>query len=161
MKKVLFLLCSLLFYSYSFSQSLVEKYNTYTKQYEYYNSSNQLVGYKKYNSYLRQWEYYENKPQSTYTPPVDENFEIWAQAAQSRQERYNYNNLRIQKAINDMRSMIDNSGFEPEVAQYVKDYMNKNFISKLNKMSADLSYDQNADNIINWLNKGLADFLKE
>jgi|GEM_PF-1468825 hypothetical protein len=52
------LLLFLVLFSFSFyGQSYTEKYNSVYERYEYYNSNNELVGYKKYDPVYEEWKY--------------------------------------------------------------------------------------------------------
>lgn len=66
--KKLIIFSSLLLGTLCFSQSVVEKYNSIYKRYEYFDSIGNLIGYKSYNNLSRQWEYFTVQPQNTKQP---------------------------------------------------------------------------------------------
>lgn len=95
------------------AQNTVERYNELMNRYEYFNSSNNMIGYKTYNKLRAQWEYYslEQKNQQqeyTYNQPYNAN--LINQALSQKQNNYNYNSKKIQEAIED----IDDSFYEYE-----------------------------------------------
>jgi len=77
-----------------FSQNLVEKYNSLYERYEYYDSRNNLVGYKKYNSLRDSWEYYEVGASSYsggYQPPQVLDYDLLYKALMYKQNQYDTN----------------------------------------------------------------------
>ncbi|RWX00881.1 hypothetical protein [Flavobacterium cerinum] len=153
------LLCGLLLYSVSFAQTLTEKWNSYNKQYEYFNSNNQMIGYKKYDSYTKSWLYYDVKPQ-VYEPKSNINLELTQQVLASKQQRYNYNKSLVQNAVNEMYKVIDETESSQESAKAIKSILNRDYISKLNSMQIDFSNDVTTDNIVSWLWDGFKKVLE-
>lgn len=138
----------------SFAQTITEKWNDLSRRYEYYNSNNQLVGYKTYNTLTRAWEYYDEKPQ-TYKTQSTVNVPLTQQVMLQKQARYDYNKQRIQNSISEMYRTLSEAGFDKDAIQRVKIIMDKNYIMKVNAMNIDLSIDANADYVINYLWVGL------
>lgn len=157
MKFVLpFLLCGFI----SFGQSLTEKWNQYQNRYEYFNSSNQLVGYKKYNTYTRSWEYYDEKPVQQRVR-TDENFELWTNVAAARQQRYDYNRQRIVNTVNEIYKYLEASDYSRDEYLSVLAKFQVRYVEVLAKSSYDISIDSKADEIIKWLYNGAAKIMEE
>ena len=92
MKKILLIFLVISISQISYSQSVVEKYNSLYNRYEYFDSSGNMIGYKTYNSLYNQWEYYDVKGKrretdfGKYVPPV--NLELVARVLAQKQARY-------------------------------------------------------------------------
>jgi|GEM_PF-5429350 len=151
-----FLFCCFL----SFGQTLTEKWNQYQNRYEYYNISNQLVGYKTYNSYTQSWEYYEQKPQQQ-VQYRDENFELWANVALAKQQKYDANKQKIQNAVDDIRNKISKSGYPSEVWASALGTFDGKYVDGINTGKYDLSSDNKTTELINWLYSGMNAVLSE
>lgn len=152
MKTLLFFL----FFSIScFSQNLTEKWNSYLNRYEYYNSNSQLIGYKVYNSYTRTWEYYDTKQTQSQVVRQDENFELWANVLASKQQKYDSNRKQIQMTVDAIYKRIPELGYPNDFSNNVLEEFETNYIDKLNSSNYDLSDNNKATEIINWLYSGI------
>lgn len=110
----------IIFFTFSFSQSRVEKYNTYLDQYEYFDKNGKMVATKKYNKYLKQWEYYEIKVDESNEddiPPIKVDYlgEVLAikqarydrEVEELRRQQQNVAQINKQKAVVRMNQIID------------------------------------------------------
>ncbi|AQX90688.1 hypothetical protein [Elizabethkingia anophelis] len=94
-----------------FSQTVTKKYNPYDRRYDYRDSYGNLVGYEKYNDYSKQWEYYslnnsqQRKPYE-YKDPQQLDISSLGNAATTLQNRYNSNQKNAQTTINDIVNQI-------------------------------------------------------
>lgn len=94
-----------------FSQTVTKKYNPYDRRYDYRDSYGNLVGYEKYNDYSKQWEYYslnnsqQRKPYE-YKDPQQLDISNLGNAASTLQNRYNSNQKNAQTTINDIVNQI-------------------------------------------------------
>jgi len=90
--KLILKLLILLNFSFCFSQSIVQKYNSLYNRYEFFDESGNMVAYKTYNSLMNQWEVYstENANRKTdygkYVSPI--NLELVAKVLAQKQARY-------------------------------------------------------------------------
>lgn len=148
----------LLFYSFgSSAQTATEKYNSYLKRYEYFDSNGYMTGYKQYNTYRNQWEYYKTENQAQQpTPSFD--LELTRQVLSSKQKRYDYNNQRIQNEVKESVTFIYASskmkGFTYEEGKRAVTEFDVYYVNKIRYGNYDLSYDSVADNLITFLAKG-------
>ena len=159
MKTILFFLLFTLTVS---AQTLTEKWNNITKQYEYYNSNGDLVGYKKYNSINKSWEYYDANPQPNYyTPKSNINVELTQRVLEHKQNQYDNNVKGVQNAINDLRNQVQSLGVDNSVIEKIKNRFNKEYIDKLNNTRYDYSNSNTASQIINWLYSGINSIISQ
>ncbi|MDX6181929.1 hypothetical protein SGQ44_18285 [Flavobacterium sp. Fl-77] len=158
MKAIYFLL--LLFTVNSFAQTATEKYNTYLKRFEYFDSRGNLTGYKQYNSYLNQWEYYENKHQGyeIKQPQSSIDVDLVQKTLSSKQSRYDYNLKRIQESINSstlyLYASSKNKGYSYEESKRSVTEFEAYYVNKVRYGKYDLSYNSVADDLIGFLSKG-------
>lgn len=144
MRTVLLLL--LVFTVNSFAQTSTEKYNSLMKRYEYFDNRGYMTGYKQYNNLLKQWEYF-NSNNSSYQgyqaqppqPNVDLN--LTREVLKSKQQRYDYNNQRLQDAVNAIFKTLPDHDSKIEFRNYVA--------KNINGSSNDLSYDSVTNQLIN------------
>ncbi len=119
--------------------SSTKKWNDLDKRYDYFDSERTLVGYEKYNAYTKQWEYFsksdENKRQPKYRsnaqleyPTLSSSDIEYARAVAQNNSAQDYNDLvkyhnenfdLIQNKVDYYISLIKNL----EVSQDVKDKM--------------------------------------
>jgi hypothetical protein len=115
MKKVIFSVI-LLLGTFCFSQTATKKYNSFSNQYEYFDSSGNMTGYEKYNSFSKQWEYYsinnsqysQNRQPTQYRNPQELNISSLGNTTTILQNRYNNNVKQVQNTINNIESQIKN-----------------------------------------------------
>jgi len=94
---------------------MTQKFNSISNQYEYFDSSGNLVGYKKYNSISKQWEYYDLKSsysnsQSLQRKPYQyrDPEQIDMSATYNALSKLQGNRNDVQKAINDIVNQVQN-----------------------------------------------------
>jgi len=155
MKLIILLLLSVACYA----QTYTEKYNTYNNRYEYFNSNNQMIGYKTYNSYTKTWEYYDT-PQTT-AVQSSVNVKLTQEVMAAKQARYDYNHKRINDAIAEARAITDGADIPPAQKQIIRDRFNKEYLPTLQKLNVDLSIAANAAGVIKWIWDGVYKILDE
>ena len=94
------------------SQTLTKKYNSNSKQYEYYDSFRNMIAYERYNSNSQQWEYYEvqsSQPKPyQYRDPAKLDLSPMINAASIKQNQYNNNLINVQNRISQINNDINN-----------------------------------------------------
>ncbi len=105
-KKLVFLTVLSLCTMSSYAQTRTEKWNEWSKRYEYFNSRGTLVGYKIYNYYQRQWEYFDlSQNDNSRNPQRATSVDYGIQVAGMLQARYDNNMAEIRVIINDYLEM--------------------------------------------------------
>ena len=136
------------------AQQSTEKWNDLYNRYEYYNSQNYMTGYKQWNSLRGQWEYFstENsisgyKAGNTFK---DENFALLERTMNRKQNQYDYNKKRIQNKIDELKYKLD----ELDPTGVKRAVFNDIYVQELNSTRPDVSNNDKAQSIINWLYEG-------
>lgn len=106
MKKILFPMFVLIG-CLCFSQTVTKKYNQYDRRYDYRDSYGNLVGYEKYNDYSKQWEYYslnnsQQRQPYQYKDPQQLDISNLGNATTTLQNRYNNNQRSAQAVVDDI-----------------------------------------------------------
>ena len=144
---ILFILCQKLV-----AQQSTEKWNDLYKRYEYYNSQNNMTGYKQYNSLKEQWEYFSTENNAGYKPNTafkDENFDLLERVMKVKQNKYDYNKKRIQNKIDEINYKLD----ELDPTGVKRAIFNEIYVKELNSTRPDLSKNNKTESIINWLHE--------
>lgn len=153
--KKFFILSSLLFASFCFSQSVTKKYNPYQKQYEYYDSSGNMIAYERYNSYSKQWEFYDLKTSKRqpyqYRNPAPVDISSLGNAATALQNRYNNNQARIQSTLDYIVEKLDNISKTEEERKYIKNLFTEKCVKKSLSLDFKLSSDYQTQQWIDFL----------
>lgn len=151
------------------AQSSTEKWNDLNNRYEYFDTYNNMNGYKTYNSLKGQWEYYDlkkiNNTRSTYQvqPPADYSAtNIGYRVAMEKQKKYNSNLARVKSVIAECGELIISTSVENkeklgmDYSNYtnMRENFNRDYTTNIGKI--DLSYDSNTENLINKLKVGCA-----
>ncbi|MDP9956851.1 hypothetical protein J2X97_002510 [Epilithonimonas hungarica] len=167
MKKI-FLSALLSISSFYFSQSVIQKYNSLYKRYEYFNSSGNMIGYKQYNNLSRQWEYFdlndnqnEKQPRQygDYTQPY--NFDLIERGLRLKQNNYDSNFQTVKSTINyiinDINSWDSDSDTKHKIIQQFKSAISKNLDNQ------DINYASNdeTNRVIGWLLDTLEAIIKK
>ncbi len=143
----------LLFSVSAYCQTLTEKWNTYQNRYEFFNSNNQLIGYKKYNTYTRAWEYFEETPVQHYQPQSNINIPLTNQVLAARQARYDTNKRKLQNTYDKL--LFNTYKLFPNKTESEIKVLNQVFtdvyVTPTNKQNIDLSQDSVVYNYINYL----------
>lgn len=139
MKSFLILLFVLSSFSV-FSQDLYEKYNDLQNRYEYYNSNNELVGYKIYNDLQGRWEYHKvnqgrkGRERNIYGKPIStDNTDLVREVLSAKQGRYDNN-------VNALQNHID------KLSNQLRDYSNTKQRIKASEMFSDVIENFNRQN---------------
>ena len=157
MKKIM-ILSSLLLGSLCFSQSVIQKYNSLYKRYEYFNSSGNMIGYKQYDSISKQWEYFDLRSNQNHKQPREYgeyvqpyNSDLIERALSQKQQIYNYNYQKVQSTIKEIVEITRNSNLNAstkyEIIKQFSDAVSKN----LNNQSIDYSSLEQTNSVISWL----------
>lgn len=162
MKKIIFF-TFLLLGSFCFSQSITKKYNSYSKQYEYFDSYGSMIAYEKYNSYSNQWEYYDLKSTQSqpyqYREPAKVDMSSTINAASVLQNRYDNNVQKLQSAITTISNQINNLDVDDEQKQVISNNFQKQ-VDELNKKNINYSSANETNRVIQWLYDSLNIFIK-
>lgn len=155
----------LLMCSYIYSQNSSEKWNSYLGRYEYFNGSGYMTGYKEYNKLTGSWDYYtvNQKPRNIYNKvvsPVNET--LVREVMASKQARYDANYQRVQNTISDIQAKIQNFDIEEERIKIIDKRFRIEYVEGLNNSkSYDLSNNNIARQIVNWLYTGYNKIISE
>lgn len=99
-------------------QDFTEKYNSLHERYEFYDSNNNLIGYKKYNTLYQRWDYYDLKSNSNVIQPINPiDWNLTYQALSIAQQRYDYNK---QYVVETITKLLDNIYNNPSLSQNEK-----------------------------------------
>lgn len=139
-----------------FSQTVTKKYNSYDRRYDYRDSYGNLVGYEKYNDYSKQWEYYslnnsqQRKPYQ-YKDPIQPSISNLGNAATILQNRYSGNRQKVQAAIDDITNQIMGLNVSKDTKQSILEGFSTTLNKYTNAINNQLSSDTQTDNNIRWL----------
>lgn len=154
MKKILPILC-ILSINFCFSQTLTKKYNSNSKQYEYYDSFRNMIAYERYNSNSQQWEYYEvqsSQPKPyQYRDPAKLDLSPMINAASIKQNQYNNNLINVQNRISQINNDINNLNLSDSQKSEILNLFSESIAKNLNGKSFDYSSSNETNRIIKWL----------
>jgi len=149
----------LFIFSFSFSaycQTLTEKWNQYMNRYEYYDSANQLVGYKKYNTYNSSWEYFDNtqnnQQQANLIPSYD--FDLMYKALAYKQGQFDNNVQGLQNSISDITNKINALDIDDELKTAIHNDFKANYIDVVNSKHYDYGNSNVVSQLISWFYQG-------
>lgn len=163
----------LLFTITSFAQTTTEKYNSYLKRYEYFDSRGTLIGYKQYNSYLNQWEYYKTgsggyqiqQPQSSI------NIDLVQKTLNSKQSAYDNNVKSVQNTVKVIYRNIDYlvlkvitddpKELDYKYANHIKSLFETKCVKVVEQKSYDFSSSSTTNMVNDWLIKNSVNILKQ
>lgn len=157
-KKIVFLTMIILCTISSYSQNRTEKWNEWSKRYEYFDSRGTLVGYKIYNNYKRQWEYYDlTQNENSRNPQRATSVDYGIQVAGMLQARYDSNMAEIQRLINEFRQKTISSSenapnkIEEEAWIHAGYDFQVLYVEKFMNNTGDLSSRNRTEKIKTWL----------
>lgn len=141
------------------AQNTVERYNELMNRYEYFNSSNNMIGYKTYNKLRAQWEYYSLEQQTqqqeyTYNQPYNTN--LINQALSQKQKNWSYNVQQIKNTIDNAFRKFD----DYEEAVEMKNEL-RVVLKKLESQNYDYSSNDITRKVINHINASARYILNE
>lgn len=162
MKKLLFLI--FLFSTLSYSQNLVEKFNSYQNRYEYFDANGNMIAYKTYNTYKKQWETYYIQTNKTYKR-IDENFELQYKIMAEKQKKYDLNRKEVEKRVTYLNGALEYAIFydgvtSKEQANAAKNRFN-NCLNQVNAQNYDYSNNELTNSVINYLTECLKSICKD
>lgn len=141
------------------AQNAVERYNELMNRYEYFNSSNNMIGYKTYNKLRAQWEYFsleQKTKQQEYTYNQPYNTNLINQALSQKQNNRSYNVQQIKKTIDNAFAKFD----EYEEAVEMKNEL-RVVLKKLENQNYDYSSNDLTRKVINHINASARYILNE
>lgn len=160
MRNFTFLLCFLLTFMSCFGQNSTEKYNTYLRRYEYFDSNGNMTGYKQYNNYLNQWEYYKSEEQGyqIQQPSPLGDIELTRQVLSSKQKQYDTNLETIREVVRVSVAYIYSrakaKGYSNEEAKRSATEFDVYYVNKVRYGKYDLSFDYVKNDLIIFLSNG-------
>ncbi len=165
MKKALISVC-LLIGIFCFSQTATKKYNSFYNQYEYFDSSGNMIGYEKYNSFSKQWEYYtagnnsQSRQPTQYRDPQQLDISALGNAMATKQNNYNYNVQQLQTTVNTIVEQIKNLDVTDEQKQVIYQTFQQECVNELNRTKINYSSANETNRVIQWLYDSLNTIIK-
>ncbi|TVZ26703.1 hypothetical protein JM83_1690 [Gillisia sp. Hel_I_86] len=147
------ILIFLILFSFAcFSQSYTEKYNEIQQRYEYYNSYNELVGYKEWDAINEEWRYTDltqrqqqrKSPYADMQPVNTFNANLTNQVLAAKESKYNSNINLVQNKIDELsRNLTSHPTLHKRFSDAITRFNNQN-----NKI--DYSSAQATNSVINY-----------
>ena len=157
-----FLLLSVFFTVFTYSQTAIEQYNSIYHRYEMFDSRGNMVSYRLYNSNLQRWETYSVKNNSqgfeVVQPTSSINQPLMERSLRTRQDKYDNNLNRIKEQIKNATYFIMGTakfkGYTYEDGIRAVNDFNANYVNKVQNGNYDLSSNATTDNLISFLAEG-------
>lgn len=140
-----------------YSQTYTKKYNSLSRQYEYFDSRGSMIGYEVYNNVTRQWEYYEVKQRQAYQyrdpAPVDMSSTFQAQSI--LQNRYDNNTNYLRQEVSKMEQYV----YDLDIPDSQKSQILQAFqdvpLKSINSQTINYSNSNTTNEVVNYLRKSL------
>jgi len=164
MKQILLLF--LLYCGCVSAQTTTEKYNTLNNRYEYFNSNNQMIGYKQYNSLKSAWEYTDTtvatrKPLDYGTPQATYDFDRINQALAYKQNQIDSGVKSVQNAINYLDNQISNLNVDQDIKETINKRFANEYVNNISGKNYDYTNKETVTKIIDYFNSGVKKIASE
>ncbi len=125
-----------------------------------------MTGYEKYNSFSKQWEYYttnntsQSRQPTQYRAPQQLDISALGNAMTAKQNNYNYNVQQLQNAVNTISDQIKNLDLSYEQRKLISDTFQQNCVNEINRTRINYSSANETNRIIKWLYDSLNIIIK-
>lgn len=140
-----------------YSQTYTKKYNSLSRQYEYFDSIGSMIGYEVYNNMTRQWEYYEVKQRQPYQyrdpAPVDMSSTFQAQSI--LQKRYDNNTNYLRQEVSKMEQYVYDLDIPDSQKKQILQTFQDVSLKSINSQTINYSNSNTTNEVVNYLRKSL------
>lgn len=141
-----------------YSQTMYEKYNSYSNRYEYFDTYGNMIGHKTYDKYNDRWVYYK-KQQVDNDLHLTETTKAIGDVQSQMQARYTYNYTRLTNSIDALIDKVKTSSYSAYVKKNCLDDFAEKCLKPLNAKKLNMTSTSDITGAIDWLNECMDSFI--